>query len=120
MMGDDPRRLPQTPLGLPYAVEQAHMGHPDFRVKGKIFAAMGSPDAGSATVKLTPEEQAVVMDAAPDIFAPSDGAWGRGGWTQLRLAALDATTAKSALTAAWRNVAPKKLVVEFDAERHAS
>jgi hypothetical protein len=40
---------------------------------------------------------------------------GRGGWTQVRLAALDATTARSALTAAWRNVAPKTLRAVFDA-----
>jgi len=102
-------------LGLPEAAEKAHMGHPDFRVRGKIFASLGHPDAGWGTVKLTPEEQGVMMDAVPDAFVPAAGAWGRGGWTQVRLAALDATTARSALTAAWRNVAPKTLRAAFDA-----
>lgn len=100
---------------LPEAAEQAHMGHPDFRVKGKIFASLGHPDTGWGTVKLTPEEQGVMMEAEPGVFLPAAGAWGRGGWTQVRLAKLDATTARSALTAAWRNVAPKTLRAAFDA-----
>ena len=33
------------------------MGHPDFRVKAKIFATLGYPDAGFGMVKLTPEQQ---------------------------------------------------------------
>jgi hypothetical protein len=31
-------------LSQPEAAEQAHMGHPDFRVGGKIFATLGWPD----------------------------------------------------------------------------
>ncbi len=32
-------------LSLPEATEGAHMGHPDFRVRNKIFASLGVPDA---------------------------------------------------------------------------
>ena len=28
-------------LTLPGAVESAHMGHPDFRIDGRIFATLG-------------------------------------------------------------------------------
>ena len=35
-------------IGLPDAEERAHMGHPDFRVAGKIFATLGYPDKGRA------------------------------------------------------------------------
>jgi hypothetical protein len=35
MRADDFRRIA---LAMTDAVEGAHMGHPDFRVKGKIFA----------------------------------------------------------------------------------
>jgi hypothetical protein len=31
-------------LSLPDAIESAHMHHPDFRVRGKIFATLGYPD----------------------------------------------------------------------------
>jgi hypothetical protein len=101
-------------LSLPEANEGSHMRHPDFRVRGKIFASLGVPDAGWGTVKLGPEQQDVLMDAEPAVFKPAAGAWGRRGWTQIRLAAVDATTLKSALTMAWRNTAPRSLVT-----RHA-
>lgn len=58
-------------LSMPESSEVGHMGHPDFRVGGKIFATLGYPDRGWAVVKLTPEQQEA---------------------------------------AAWRNVAPRKLV----------
>ena len=60
-------------LSLPEATESAHMGHPDFRVRGKIFATLGSPDDGWGMVKLTPEQQdAFVQTAAVLPMRPSD------------------------------------------------
>jgi len=85
------------------------MGHPDFRVRDKIFASLGVPDKAWGMVRLTPEQQEVLMDAEPDAFKPSAGAWGRRGYTHVRLAAVDRTTLKSALAMAWRNTAPKAL-----------
>ncbi len=35
-------------LRLPDASEAAHMGHPDFRVAGRIFATLGYPESGWA------------------------------------------------------------------------
>jgi hypothetical protein len=60
-------------------------------------------------VKLTPEQQEILLGAEPAAFAPAAGAWGRRGWTQVRLAAVDAATLRSALGMAWRNTAPKSL-----------
>jgi len=37
------------------------MGHPDFRVGGKIFATLGSPDGETAMVSLHPEQQELAM-----------------------------------------------------------
>src|SRR4051812_22044215 len=87
-------------LGLPEATETAHMGHPDFRVGGKIFATLG-PDEDWAMVKLTPEEQARLVHLEPDVYKPASGAWGRGGSTIVQLADADSTTVKEALTLAW-------------------
>ncbi len=102
MTGADVRRVA---LSLPEAVESAHMGHPDFRVRKKIFASF--PDGERIVVKLTAEQQAIMAEAEPKIFAPVKGGWGRKGWTYVNLAAADEVTLKSALTTAWRNVAPK-------------
>jgi len=102
---DDFRRLA---LALPEAVESEHMGHPDFRVRKKIFATLW-PDDGYGVVKLTPEQQTVVTHAAPAMFAPVPGGWGRGGSTRVLLAAAAQSEVKRALAMAWRNKAPKTL-----------
>ena len=99
----------RTAVRVPEATEGAHMGHPDFRVRNKIFASLGVPDAAWGMVKLTPEQQEMLLAAEPAAFKPAAGAWGRRGATHVRLAAVDAATLKSALTMAWRNVAPKAL-----------
>lgn len=91
-------------LNLAGASENTHMGHPDFRAGNKIFATLGYPDQKFAMVKLTPEQQREFVETHPDVFAPSNGAWGRNGSTEVRLANADAESAGAALTAAWRNV----------------
>ena len=101
---------------LPEAVESAHMGHPDFRVRGKIFASLGYPEAGWGMVKLTPEQQALCLEAEPAMFAPAKGAWGKAGATCVALKAAKARPLAAVLAAAWRNTAPKLLVRRFDEE----
>jgi hypothetical protein len=93
-------------LSLPDAVEGAHMGHPDFRVHGRIFATLWT-DGLSGVVMLSPEEQEMLVRAEPKIFEPAAGAWGRSGSTKVKLAEADRTTLKSALTAAHRNIIAK-------------
>jgi hypothetical protein len=96
-------------LSLREAKEGSHGGHPDFRVRNTIFASLGVPDPGWGTVKLTPEQQEVLLGAEPAMFKPAAGAWGRRGWTHVRLCEVDGATLKSALSMAWRNTAPKSL-----------
>jgi len=107
MTPEDFRRIA---LDLPEATENSHQGHPDFRVRGKIFATLGWPDAGWAMVKLTPEQQELLTRAEPQIFAPVPGTWGQRGSTNMRLVRADSATARSALTMSWRNTAPKSVV----------
>ena len=95
-------------LALPEAVESAHMDHPDFRVRGKIFATLGPKEAWGMAM-LTPEQQERFVQADPATFAPLPNAWGRRGCTQVTLAKAKPATVRLALLAAWRNKAPKKL-----------
>jgi hypothetical protein len=39
-----PEKFRRLALELPGASEQEHMGHPDFRVGGKIISTLGYPD----------------------------------------------------------------------------
>ena len=96
-------------LSMPEATEVGHMGHPDFRVRGRIFATLGYPDEGWAMVKLTPEQQEAFVSAEPGTFVPVKGGWGRRGATGVSLRAAKARSLRVALAAAWRNVAPRKL-----------
>lgn len=106
MTPEDFRRLA---LGLPEAQEQVHHGKPDFRVRGKIFASL-EPAAGRGTVKLTADEQDLLIEAEPGVFSPAAGAWGRQGWTRISLEEVDEPTLRGALQRAWRNTAPKSLL----------
>jgi len=107
-------------LEIPKAVEQSHMNHPDFRVAGKIFASLGVPDEDWSMVKLTPEQQRIFVEKAPEIFKPFSGAWGRQGYTNVYLASAKADIVRAALDAAAKNVASlvrKKTGVKDGAER---
>jgi hypothetical protein len=106
MTPDGFRRLA---LSLPESVEVGHMGHPDFRVGGKIFATLGYLDDGWAMVKLASDQQEAFVAADPSTFAPVKGAWGRGGATNVRLRRAKVAAVRTALLAAWRNVAPPRL-----------
>ena len=106
MTPDDFRKIA---LSFPEAIESAHMSHPDFRVRGKVFATLGYPDEKWARVKLTSAEQEDFVCSSPDLFRPVKGASGRQGATNVHLKLANAHTVREALALAWRNVAPKRL-----------
>ena len=89
-------------LGLPDAVEASHMNHPDFRVRGKIFATIYR---GMGMVKLTPDQQEMFVKIAPEIFRPVKGGWGLKGATSVILKEANTKITRDALLTAWRNVA---------------
>ena len=100
-------------LSFRETIESAHMGHPDFRVGGKIFATLGeNDDRGMA--KLNADQQAWFLTNAPESFEPAAGAWGERGATIISLDSADETLVRRALNAAWRNTAPKKLIEDQD------
>jgi len=88
-------------LSLSGVVEHAHMGHPDFRIGGKIFATLGYPRAGWAALVLTPYDQDVLVKMHPRAFIPVTGKWGEQGATNIVLRYATAATVSSALNAAY-------------------
>jgi len=93
-------------LGLRDTIESAHMGHPDFRVNGRIFASL-TADEARAMVVLTPEQQQRFLRDAPSVFEPESGAWGRAGCTRVHLASADEEAVGEAATLARHNAIAK-------------
>ena len=99
MTANDFRRIA---LSLEGAEEGSHMGHPDFRVGGHIFATLASQHLGYGNLMLTPELQADFVGELPDVFVPIAGGWGRMGSTHIRLAAANEDVLAGALRTAWK------------------
>jgi hypothetical protein len=99
MDADDFRRIA---LSLEGAEESSHMGQPDFRVGGRIFATLASADQGYGNLMLTVEQQTAFVGELPEVFVPIAGGWGRMGMTHIRLAVAKEDVLAGALRTAWK------------------
>ncbi len=99
MDADDFRRIA---LSLEGAEESSHMGQPDFRVGGRIFATLASAHQGYGNLMLTLEQQAAFVEELPEVFLPIAGGWGRMGMTHIRLASAHEDVLADALHTAWK------------------
>jgi len=89
-------------LSLTGVEESSHMGKPDFRVGGKIFATLASAEQGYGNLMLTLEQQASFVEELPEVFLPIAGGWGRMGATHIRLAVANEDVLAGALRTAWK------------------
>ena len=99
MTADDFRRIA---LSFEGAEESSHMGAPDFRVGGRIFATLASQKQGYGNLMLTLEQQAAFVEELPEVCLPIPGGWGRMGMTHIRLAAASEDVLAGALHTAWK------------------
>jgi len=88
-------------LSLDGAEESSHMGAPDFRVGGRIFATLAAQEQGYGNLMLTPDQQASFVAEMPEVFVPVKGGWGRMGATHVRLAEANEDVLAGALRTAW-------------------
>ncbi len=99
-------------LSLPEAEEKSHFETPDFRVKNKIFASLHE-HKHLMMVKLSIVDQSVFCAFDKEIIYPVPGGWGRQGATFINLKKVKKAMLLDALTSAWKNVAPPKLVMKY-------
>src|ERR1700733_15227509 len=99
MNAADFRRLA---LLLEGAEEGSHMGSPDFRVGGRIFATLAHQHQGYGNLMLSPEQQAAFVTEQPEVLLPVAGGWGRKGVTHIRLAVANEDVLAGALHTAWK------------------
>src|SRR3954453_18296243 len=69
-------------LEQPEAEEKSHMGHPDFRVGGKIFATLW-PNRNVAVVKLSPADLTAVLQMYPEALTLKH--WGKSPYLEVDL-----------------------------------
>jgi hypothetical protein len=99
MNASDFRRIA---LSLEDSEEGSHMGAPDFRVGGRIFATLAAESQGYANLMLTPDVQAAFAAEAPEVFLPVAGGWGKNGATHVRLSEANEDLLLGALRTAWK------------------
>jgi hypothetical protein len=97
MDADDFRRIAHSLEG---AEESSHLGHPDCRVGGRIFATLAWQGRGYGNPKLMAEQPATFVGKLPEVFVPVAGGWGRMGMTHIRLAVADEDVLAGALRTA--------------------
>ncbi len=94
-------------LALEGTVAAPHFDRTAFKVKRNYATLAG--DGLTANLKLTPDEQELKCITHAEAFSPVPNAWGKQGWTTVKLAALDEAELHAALTMAWQHaVATKK------------
>lgn len=88
------------------AIEGSHMGHPDFRASGRVFASLHG-NGVSGMVSLAPAQQTEVQRIYPSVFEPASGAWGRQGYTKVLLAAATVPAVRTAMLLAYQGAMEK-------------
>ncbi len=89
-------------LSLEGGEEHTYPAASDFRVGGRIFAALAFEGQGYGDLMLTPKLQAAYLAQRPDVFLPVTSCWGKSGVTHIRLAAANENILTNALRAAWK------------------
>jgi len=100
------RDLRRIALSLDGTVEAPHFDRTAFKVK-RIYATLAA-DGLTANLMLTPDEQALKCEVAPEAFSPVPNAWGARGATTAKLNALTVEELRDALALAWQHALPKK------------
>ena len=93
-------------LSLEGTTEAPHFERTAFKVR-RIYATL-APDGQTANLMLTPDEQALKCEVAPDAFSRIPNAWGERGATTAKLSKLTVAEHRDALKTAWRHAVAKK------------
>lgn len=109
------RQLRRICLAYPAASERETWGHPNFRVKEKMFVIVGRTDDGQTTVtmKAPPGEQELLLATGHPFFMPPYV--GSKGWIGVHLdGETDWDEIAELIDDSYRTVAPKSLATRVD------
>jgi hypothetical protein len=96
---------------LPEVEEGTSYGTPALKVRGKLVARL--KDAGTLVVRCTLDDKEMLMEAAPEVYFETDH---YKGWPAVlvRLKTIKPAELRHRLEQAWRLMAPRRLVAQFD------
>src|SRR5262245_52142165 len=97
-------QLRRIALSLDGTTEAPHFERTAFKV-ARIYATLAA-DGRSVNLGLKPDEQEFKCMAAPGVFTPVPGGWGRQGWTTVSLADISVAELEQSLEMAWRHALP--------------
>jgi hypothetical protein len=94
-----PQRIRELVASLPETAEGAHHGHPDFRMRNKIFATLSERE-DQVALRLTQTEARALVERTPEAFRlVSDRE--PIGWVSVKLATADEVEIADLLEEAW-------------------
>ena len=96
-------------LSFPETTEEMHFNKISFRVKKKIFATFDEK-SNLVCLKFSETDQDVFSSIGKTAIYPVPNKWGKQGWTFLQPGKVRKEILIDALTTAYCEVAPKKLV----------
>jgi predicted DNA-binding protein (MmcQ/YjbR family) len=103
--------LRKLALSFPETTEEPHFEKTSFRIKKKIFATYDD-QLKQTCVKLSEMDQDVVSSTDRVVIHPVENKWGKKGWTIIDMKKVHRDFLVDALTAAYCEVAPKRLAHE--------
>jgi hypothetical protein len=99
-------------LRLPGVEEGTSYGTPALKVRGKFLLRLRE-DGETVALRLGFDEREMLMKADPEAFFLTDH-YRNYPAVLIRLAAVDPDLLREVLEQAWRRLAPKRLVAEYD------
>ena len=104
-------------LELPETEESTSWRQPCFRVRGKWFAGLSPHEEGALVLKCDPDERALMLEAASDVFWTTPHYDGSPGFVLVRLHAIEREELADRLVDSWLRSAPKGLAASLQGAR---
>ena len=101
-------------LALPQVEEATSYGTPAFRIRKRLIARLHE-DGEAVVVKVEPREREALLATRPDRFFVTPHYGDSPAWVLARLDRADPQELAELLAAAWRRLAPRRIVEAYDA-----
>jgi hypothetical protein len=99
-------------LKLPHVTDAISWGNPNLKAHGKMWT-WWSPMIDAAIFKGSVEEREMLLSVDPDTFVMHDH-YAKSGVILVAAGKVDPEWAKARLTQTWRDMAPKRVLKDFD------